>query len=116
MREFLPIAGNVEDVEFLTVTQLVGQVVQLVIAQRQDVEANQIANVRRQVLQSIAVHVHIRQFRQLTHRARDFRQKVLRQDQLLKTHASVQQNQKRRKKKHTRYLHYYSTMKVLFKS
>jgi len=55
-----PIAGNVENVQFGAISQLVGQKVQFVVTQWQNVEADETANIDGQIVQPIAVHVQIR--------------------------------------------------------
>ena len=85
----VPIARDVEDVQLGAVAQLVGQVAQLVVAQREDVEGGQVAHFNGQFVQSVAVHVQVRQLRQVANRRRQLVQKVLRKDQLLQRHAPV---------------------------
>ena len=84
----LPISRHVQNVKLQAMSQLRGQIIQLVFPQREDVQGGQVADFDRQFLQSIAVHIQIGQFGQVADGVGHLAQKILRQYQLLQGHAS----------------------------
>ena len=83
-----PVAAHVEHVQLGARADLVGQVEQLVLAQGEHAQVDEVADGGRELLEAVAVHVEVGQPGQVAQAGGQLADVVLGQDQLLQTDTS----------------------------